>query len=99
MGGMWGLISTGLLSSTDLLHIAYGISDHPGWLYDPHNLTLLGNQLVGVLFVFGWTFCMMELLFGMLRHLGWFRVDEIEEQAGMDVGRHKRSAYDFLPWT
>ena len=35
----------------------------------------------------------MGFWFYMLSFFGWFRVDPLEEEAGMDVSRHKGSAY------
>jgi Amt family ammonium transporter len=99
VGGTWGMIATGLLSTPTLIANAFGETEHSGWFYEwaegSGDFTLIGTQLVAVLFVYGWSFVMMGLCFGGLHKLGWFRVDELEEMAGLDVSRHKGSAYDY----
>ena len=99
IGGMWGMISTGLFSAPDLIAAAYAENPHAGWFYEwgrgSGNFTLIGTQLLAVLFVFGWTFCLMGFWFGMLNYFGWFRIDRLEEMVGMDESRHKGAAYDY----
>lgn len=99
VGGAWGLISTGLLSAPDLIENAFGPSSHSGWFYEwsegSGDFTLIGIQLIAVLFIFGWTFTLMGFWFGLLNYMGWFRVDELEELAGLDISRHKGSAYEY----
>jgi Amt family ammonium transporter len=99
VGGAWGMIATGLLSSPQLIANAYGENSHAGWFYawseGSGDFTLIGIQLLAVLFIFGWTGVTMGFWFGMMRYLGWFRIDELEEKVGMDVSRHKGPAYEF----
>jgi Ammonium Transporter Family len=99
VGGAWGLISTGLLSSPDLIAAAYSENPHSGWFYEwsqgSGDFTLIGAQLCAVLFVFGWTFTLMGFWFGLMNFFGWFRVDPLEEKVGMDFSRHKGAAYDY----
>jgi Amt family ammonium transporter len=99
VGGAWGMISTGLLSAPGLIENAFGPSSHSGWFYEwsqgSGDFTLMGIQLIAILFVFSWSFTIMGLYFGLLNYMGWFRVDELEELAGLDVSRHKGSAYDY----
>lgn len=99
VGGAWGMISAGLLTSPELLASAYEPNSNVGWFYEwsngSGNFTLIGIQLVAVLFVFSWTMALMGFWFGMINCMGWFRVDELEELAGMDVSRHKGAAYDY----
>ena len=75
------------------------MSDHVGWFYSWHrgsgDFTLLGIQLVGVLFIFAWTAFTMGAWFYMLKVMGWLRIDPLEEEAGMDISRHKGAAYDI----
>ena len=56
-GGTWGLLATGLLSKPELLQAAYGQSVYVGWFYEwgrgTGDFTLMGCQLVAILFVFG----------------------------------------------
>jgi len=97
VGGVWGLISAGLFSSPSLMENAYGQSDHVGWFYEwsrgSGNFTLLGTQLIGILFIFAWTGALMFPFFWILNFVGSLRVDPLEEHAGMDISRHNGSAY------
>jgi len=93
VGGTWGMIATGLFSSPQLIANAFSETSHAGWFYS--DFTLLANQLLAVLFIFGWTSVTMGFWFGLMHYLGWFRVDELEERVGMDVSRHKGPAYEY----
>jgi Amt family ammonium transporter len=99
-GGAWGDIATGLFSRRDLLNRGYLIPNniHQGWFFswgegsgDAH---LLACQIVGVIFIFFWVFTMMFILFSILKALGLYRVDPIEEEVGLDISRHHGPAYD-----
>jgi hypothetical protein len=65
------------------------------WARGSGDFTMLGTQLIGVLFVFAWTFVIMGIFFSILKVLGWFRIDPLEEEVGMDISRHKGGAYDM----
>jgi ammonium transporter, Amt family len=99
VGGAWGMISTGLLSSPELIANAFSENPHSGWFYEwsegSGDFTLIGAQLLAVLFVFAWTFVMMGFWFRLLHFMGWFRVDPLEEKVGLDVSRHKGPAYEY----
>lgn len=99
VGGAWGVIATGLFSSPDRLEEAFGMSEHVGWFYSwsrqSGDFTLLGIQLLSVLFIFAWTSFMMGTYFYILNMFGLFRIDPLEEEVGMDISRHKGSAYDM----
>jgi len=98
IGGAWGVIATGLFSTPERLETAFGLTEHAGWFYEWGNgsgdFTLLGIQLIAVLFIFSWTAVMMGLLFTVLHFLGLLRIDPLEEEVGMDISRHKGSCYD-----
>lgn len=87
-GGIWGLFATGLFASPSRLMEAYGHDQRPGFLY---SLTrgvdgvLLGNQCLEIIFILVWCFVTMTPFFFALNHLSLFRVDELEEIAGLDV--------------
>lgn len=51
--------------------------------------------MIAVLFVFGWSFVVMGIFYAILNYLGWLRIDPLEEEVGMDISRHKGSAYDI----
>jgi len=55
----------------------------------------MGAQIVGVLFIFSWTFVVTGAFFATINALGWFRLDPLEEEVGMDLSRHKGAAYDL----
>jgi Ammonium Transporter Family len=65
------------------------------WAEGSGDFTMLGTQLIGVLFVFGWVSVSMGGFFFIINFLGWFRIDPLEEEVGMDLSRHKGSAYDM----
>jgi len=91
------VIATGLFTKGELLMAAFGRDDHVGWFYEwkrgSGDFTLLGLQLILVLFIFGWVFSVMGIYFMFLNYMGWFRIDPLEEEVGMDISRHKGSAY------
>lgn len=101
LGGAWGLIAAGLFSAPDLMENAYGQSDNVGWFYEwgrgSGNFTLIGIQLIGILFITGWTVALMYPFFWILNFFGSLRVDPLEEEAGMDVSRHHGSGYNADP--
>jgi len=93
VGGAWGLIAAGMFSSPVLMEAAYCNAEHFGWFYDMSDFTLLGAQLIGVLFIFGWTGAIMFPFFWALHFFSALRVDELEELAGMDISRHNGAGY------
>ena len=99
VGGAWGVIATGIFTSPDRLEAAFGMSEHVGWFYSwsrqSGDFTLLGIQLISVLFIFGWTSVLMGTFFYILNMFGLLRIDPLEEEVGMDISRHKGSAYDM----
>jgi ammonium transporter, Amt family len=96
-GGMWGVAATGLFSERALLMRAYGVDQHIGWFFDFGDFTLMGTQLVGILFIFGWTSVVTGIFFYTLNMLGMLRISPLEEEAGMDISRHKGACYDIQP--
>jgi hypothetical protein len=75
------------------------MSEHVGWFYSwsrqSGDFTLLGIQLLSVLFIFGWTSVLMGTFFYILNTFDLLRIDPLEEEVGMDISRHKGSAYDM----
>jgi ammonium transporter, Amt family len=90
--GIWGVISVGLFASPRRLLTTFGRSDHPGLVYSWHNgnsnATLLGVQLIGILFIIGWVMFIMLPFFIWLDWRGWFRSDPLEELVGLDTSYH-----------
>jgi Amt family ammonium transporter len=99
VGGAWGVIATGLFTQPELLLAAYGQDENVGWFYEwgrgSGNFTLIGIQLIGVAFIFGWVVVVMGTYFYVLNFFGWLRIDPLEEEVGMDISRHKGSAYEM----
>jgi ammonium transporter, Amt family len=103
VGGCWGVLATGLFTKPRLREMAFGVGDGSeqavGWFYEfdrgSGDFSLLGCQIVGVLFIFGWTSVVMGSFFYLLNRAGMFRLDPLEEQVGMDISRHKGSAYEY----
>lgn len=50
-------------------------------------------QFKGTLFICGWSFVTMFILFSVLKGMGVLRVTEAEEQKGLDVSEHGMQAY------
>lgn len=93
-GGMWGMFSVGLFASPDRLPMTYGHGRHPGVFYalargsGGKAGTLMGTQLLGILFIMGWCICIMAPFFYFLNLMGWFRSDPLEEIVGLDRSYH-----------
>lgn len=99
VGGAWGVLATGLFSSPRRVEAWLGRTTDVGWFYEwgrgSGNFTLMGIQIVAVLFVFAWTFVVMGVYFWVLNYFNMLRIDPLEEEVGMDISRHKGSAYDM----
>jgi len=99
IGGAWGVISTGLFSNPDRMEVAFGLGEHAGWFYEwgqgSGDFTLLGIQLLAVLFIFAWASITMGVFFYVLNVFGLFRISRLEEEVGMDISRHKGACYNY----
>jgi len=98
VGGAWGVISTGLFTSSFRRGMAFNSTDHAGWFYEWGNggdFTLLGIQIIAVLFIIGWTGVMMGFFFSVLHYFNLLRIDPFEEEAGMDISCHNGPAYEM----
>lgn len=91
--GMWGVISVGFFASPRRLEQIYGHANHPGWFYSftrgGSDATLLGANMVGLLFIIAWVLVTMLPFFLILSYLGWFRTDSLDEIIGLDPGTHQ----------
>lgn len=93
--GIWGCIATGLFASPRHVTLAaYGETVGAGLFYD--NGRLLVCEIFGVMFIIGWTVGIMAPFFYILKMLGMFRVDPLEEQVGLDISHHKGAAYNIV---
>ena len=86
---MCGLLSVGFLAEPVRLLKAYDTDQHPGFFYSlatgSPNATLLACQVIGILFVIGWTMFTMVPFFIWLNFMGWFRSGSIQELVGLDI--------------
>lgn len=98
--GIWGCIATGLFAEPVRTKIAYGDSvENFGWFYSwgrgSGDANLLLAEVCGILFIIAWTCVIMIPFFNVLNVLGLFRISALEEEAGMDISRHRGSVYDY----
>jgi len=89
--GLWGCIAVGFFAAPEQVGAAYGSTEY-GVLYGGGKL--LAAQLCGILFIVSWVCVTMLPFFLLLRHFGMLRVDELEEEVGLDIVHHKGSAYN-----
>jgi hypothetical protein len=87
--GIWGTLSAGLFASANRLELAFGQTNDIG-IFMGGNGTLLGCQIVGILFVIGWVTFVMIPFFYMLNYLGWLRSASVDEVEGLDSRYHKK---------
>lgn len=96
-GGMWGVLATGLFSNPYRMQLAGYSTQNLGWFYEwgrgSGNFTLMGLQICSILYVLAWTGVMFGVFCLGLKYLNWLRIDPLEEEVGMDLSRHKGSAY------
>lgn len=92
--GIWGCLATGAFASPRMVAQAYGSSHKYGFLYGGGG-NLLACEICGVLFILAWTVGIMFPFFSLLKLVGWFRVDPLEEKVGLDISHHKGAAYDL----
>jgi len=91
--GIWGCIATGIFASPRQVLMSYKV-DGGGFLYGKGG-SLLACEIAGVLFILAWTVGLMFPFFSLLKVLGMFRVDPMEEKVGLDISHHKGGAYDL----
>lgn len=90
--GIWGVLAAGLFADSDLMQTA-GYADSPG-LFSGSG-SLIGVQIIGILFILAWVCIPMTIFFSVLNALGMFRVDALEEEVGLDISHHHGAAYDM----
>ena len=74
--GMWGCIATGLFAAPRHVKLAYD-AENVNCCLIYSNGHLLLNEVLGVLFILGWTVGIMTPFFIILNMLGMFRVDPL----------------------
>jgi Amt family ammonium transporter len=88
IGGMWGAIATGLFAS-----VAVNSAGANGLFYGG-GFTLLGKQLLAVGVSVGYAAVVTFVLVRVLKAVMGLRVDEEEENAGLDLALHGEAAYN-----
>merc|ERR1719361_2454941 len=86
--GMWGVVAVGFFAEPTRVKNAYGFDDVSGLFYGG-SAGLLGCQILLIFFILAWIVVTMAPLFTMLKNAGLFRVDEMEEEIGLDFSHHK----------
>lgn len=90
--GIWGCLATGIFAHPKFTSMTYGV-DKVGFLWGTGEL--IACELAGVSFILAWVGGIMTPFFLGLDALGMFRVDPVEEAAGLDISHHKGAAYDL----
>jgi len=93
--GMWGVLAVGLFAEPDRMELAYSTSVHVGWFYNASDANLLLVNFCSILWIIGWVSATMTPFFVVLRLIGFFRVDPLEEEVGLDISHHRGAAYDL----
>ena len=96
LAGIWGTLACGLFTSTRLAEYN-GIGD-PGLFYNG-SFKQLGVQAVGVGLAFVTVFVLSFATFWAIKKLFGLRVEEDEEEAGLDIIEHGMYGYpeQFIP--
>lgn len=81
VGGIVGMLLTGIFAST-----AINSAGSDGWLYG--NFSLFLHQLLGMLLVVAYSFCMGWGIFKLVNLIYPIRVSEEEEEEGLDISQH-----------
>jgi ammonium transporter, Amt family len=99
--GIWGLVAVGFFAKDELMARVGYSSDVQGmffeWSSGSSDPSLLIAQLAAVGWIIGWVTILMTPFFLALNALGMFRVDELEEEVGLDISHHRGAAYDLTP--
>jgi Amt family ammonium transporter len=98
VAGIWGTLSCGLFTSPRLAQYnAFG--DPDGGLFYSGTLTQLGYQALGVVVAFSFVFAASLLTFWLIKVTYGLRVDEAQEDAGLDISEHGMYGYpeQFIP--
>jgi len=93
--GIWGVLAVGLFADPTLMGLAGYEIKHIGWFYKASDPQLLLIQLIQIAFIIAWVAATMIPFFVILRCLGLFRVDPLEEDVGLDISHHRGSAYNL----
>ena len=90
--GIWGTLAVGLFTTQANLAPNYADSASYGLLVGG-GIDQLIYQAIGVAAVGAWTVVTSIILFGIIKYTVGLRVDESEEESGLDVAEHAMEAY------
>lgn len=85
--GAVGMIYVSFMANPD-----YVGDDFAGIFYGG-DISFLGNQIYGMVVYSAWAGGLSSIMFYSLNMIGWFRVDEDEEDEGVDKSHHGGPAY------
>ncbi len=96
LAGIWGTLACGLFTS-DRLAEYVGVGD-PGLFYGG-GLSQLGSQAAAVALTFVAVFALSFITFFLIKMTVGLRVDEADEDAGLDIAEHGMYGYpeQFIP--
>jgi ammonium transporter, Amt family len=83
-GGIWGVLAAGIFSHPDRSAIPFLQDGGIVYSGNADSFIAFGIQCIGAAVIFCWAFSTSALVFGVLRLLGLFRVDENAEEEGLD---------------
>lgn len=97
--GFWGVVAVGLFAEEKLMGRVGYENANQGLLFEwgsgGSNASLLIAELASLGWIIGWVTVLMTPFFLALNTLGMFRVDELEEEVGLDISHHRGAAYDL----
>ncbi len=88
VGGTWGAIATGLFAST-----AINSGGADGLFFG--NPSLLGKQLIAIVAVMAFSFIVSFILLKIIGLFTPLRVDQSDEETGLDLSQHGEVSYHF----
>jgi len=89
--GIWGIVAVGLFASDRGICILLGITAAPhvglfyAWSQGSSDASLLGCQVIGLIFIIVWVGFLMIPFFLALSYTGHLRSDGLEEIVGLDI--------------
>jgi Amt family ammonium transporter len=89
VGGMWGMLALGIFIGVGFLSI--------GELTDLSRGEQIVRQLMAIGASFGWAFVVTLAILFVLKWTMGLRVDEEQEEEGLDISQHGEEAYVSRP--
>ena len=86
IGGIWGMLALGLFIGVGFMSL--------GELTDLSRGEQIVKQLMAIGATFGWSFIGTLLILVIMKYTIGLRVDEQQEEEGLDISQHGEAAYD-----